>query len=104
MTQAVKGNGLVNYNFAFQLLMKQRILKCVKTKCALYTSALRNTGSKRKLYLDLSTVLGVLDLGHHLEVRALYLFSQVEVPLMNLKLYHFISFNVFPLSKLHFLQ
>ena len=25
MTQAVKGNGLVNYNFAFQLLMKQRI-------------------------------------------------------------------------------
>ena len=25
MTEAVKGNGLVNYNFAFQLLMKQRI-------------------------------------------------------------------------------
>ena len=60
---------------------------CVKTKCASYTSALRNTGSKRKLYLHLSTVLGALDLGYHLEVRAFYLFSQVEVPLMNLKLY-----------------
>ena len=47
------------------------------------------------LYLHLSTVLGALDLEHHLEVMAFYLFSQVEVPLMSLKFYHFISFNFF---------
>ena len=105
MTQAVKGNGLVNYNFAFQLLMKQRINSYLcENEVRIIDSALRNTGSKRKLYLHLSTVLGALDLGYYLEVRAFYLFSQVEVPLMSLKLYHFISFNISPLSKLNFLQ
>ena len=50
---------------------------------------------KRTLYLYLSTVLGALDLGYHLEVKAFYHVSQVEVPLMGLKFYHFISFIFF---------
>ena len=54
----------------------------------------------RTLYLYLSTVLGALDLGYHLEVKAFYHVSQVEVPLMGLKFYHFVHF--FPLSKLCF--
>ena len=50
---------------------------------------------KRTLYLYLSTVLGALDLGYHLEVKAFYHVSQVEVPLMGLKFYHCISFIFF---------
>ena len=69
----------------------------MKTKRTLYTPAL-NKESKRKLYLHLSTVLGALDLGYHLEVTAFFLFSQVEVPLMSLKLYHFIPFNFFSIK------
>ena len=61
---------------------------CEKEVRIIHLSVICKTGSKRKLYLHLSTVLGALDLGYHLKVRALYLFSQVEIPLMSLKLYH----------------
>lgn len=59
----------------------------VKKKWKLYER--ENMGRKHKVYLDLS-LFSALDLGHHLEVKAFYLFPWVAVPLMSLKLYQIV--------------